>query len=379
MTNSFRAAYRSWDWTNNLSTFQSTTAQNFDYEEFPLEQFYNLVLETTQDFQISSLEQQTTIGIEINKNPLTIFAQERDFLSATVSAINTDLLPSPYLVADLISKKNYLGLFIEHQTSLSDRLSINFEGTLDIAIADTTDLPEISLVETIENYNFYPEIGLDYQLSDRMMMFASFEYAAEAVTGTDAENRPLQSEVYQGIELGIETELSNNWLATVSFTRESQNNMTTIDPNNSDFDLQIDRQISQSWTGELRGEITPNWWLYGFYIYTDAQVIADRDIPIGNLVAGVARHRGGFWTSYQISQGTWGGLGFGVGMVINSDRPGNAQNSFYFPSCLQTDLAIFYTQNDFKAAISLQNLFDAGIEDEEITPQTIFSTILWEF
>ncbi|BAU65708.1 ferrichrome iron receptor [Stanieria sp. NIES-3757] len=299
--------------------------------------------------------------------------------TATTSAINTDLLPMPYLVADLVSKKNYLGLFIEHETSLSDRLSINFEGTLDIAIADTTDLPEIPLVEPVENHNFYPEIGLDYQLSDRIWLFASFDYAAEPMTGTDAKNELLQSEIYRGIELGIETELSNNWLATVSFTRESQNHITTIDPNNSDFDLQIDRQISQSWTGELRGEITPNWWLYGFYTYTDAQVIADRNIPIGNLVAGVAPHRGGFWTSYQISEGTWRGLGFGGGIVIQSDRPGDAQNSFYFPSCLQTDLAIFYTQNNFKAAISLQNIFDAGVEDEEITPQTIIGTALWEF
>jgi outer membrane receptor protein involved in Fe transport len=297
------------------------------------------------------------------------------------------MLPSPYLTQDFISKKNYLGVFIEHEITISDRLFINFEITLDTVIGDTTDLPELPAIEPIENNNFYPEISLNYELINNTFLFTTVDYASEPIAGTDVSNKLLQSEVYQGLELGIETEFGNNWLATLSFYHERQNNITINNPIQPDFDLQINKQTNQSWTAEITGKITPSWWVYGFYTYTDAKVTEDEVIQVGSLVAGIATHQGGFWTSYQIPQGVWQGCGFGGGIVANSDRtasatpnsPEEAKNSFDYPGYLQTDLAVFYFDEDFKAAISVQNLFNAGIEDDEVIPRTVLGTALWKF
>jgi iron complex outermembrane receptor protein len=379
MTNSFRAAYLSWDRSHNLATSQLDTECYFDYGEFPLEEFYNLVLETTHDFQIGTLEQATTIGIEVNKNPFFTSGEGVNDSVFPPQTVTDSLLPSPYSTKDFISKKNYLGLFVSHEITFSDRLLFYFEGTFDAVINDTSDLGELPSVEPIENNNFYPELGLDYQLTKNTLLYTTLHYAAEPIEGTDARNQPLQSEVYTGIELGIETELDKNWLVTFSFYDETQNNITTIDPNQPYFELQINEQISRYWTGELRGEITPGWWVYGFYSYSDAKITEDEIITVGNSVAGVASHSSGFWTSYEVNQGKWQGLGFGGGMTWNGDRPGDTENSFTLPGYLKTDVVVFYSQDNFKAAISIQNLFDARVEDEEITPQTIFGTVLWEF
>lgn len=179
--------------------------------------------------------------------------------------------------------------------------------------------------------------------------------------------------------MGIETQLNENWLATISFEREIQNNFTTTDPNKPDFDLQINRQIGNSWTGEISGKLNPGWWLYGFYTYADATVTEDEVITVGNSISGIARHSFGLWTSYEITQGKWQGLGLGTGITWYGERPADAVNSFDFPDYLQTDLAIFYTQDNFKAAISLENLFDEGFDNPEVTPQRILGTILWIF
>jgi iron complex outermembrane receptor protein len=280
---------------------------------------------------------------------------------------------------DFISKKNYLGLFIEHEMTLSDRLSLNFEGTLDVVIADTTELPALPSVEPVENNNFYPELSLDYELTDNIFLFTTVSYSAETIEGVDIDDKPFDSEIYQGIELGIETELNDNWLVTLSFYHETQNNITTTNPKEPDFDLQINEQSSNYWTGEIRGEISPGWWLYGFYGYTDATVTEDEAIAIGSSITGVARHSGAFWTSYEIPQGVWQGLGFGSGIAWNGSRFEDAENSFTLPSYLQTDVAIFYAQNNFKAAISVQNLFNAGIEDEEVTARSLFATVWVQF
>ena len=383
ITNSFSAAYLIWDRSENLATSRLESEREFDYGEFPLEQFYNLVLETNLEFD-SKIEQEATIGIEVNKNPFVLSGEEIGILESP--RIDASFLPSPYLSQDFISKKNYLGLFIEHEILLSDRLSLEFEGTFDVAISDTTDFRELPSVEPIERNNFYPELSLNYELSDRLFLYTTAEYSAESVEGTDFNNRSFNSEIYRGIELGIETEFNNNWLATLSFYHETQENFTTINPNKPDFDLQIDRQSSNSWTGEIQGEITSGWWLYGFYTYTNATVTEDEAIEIGSSVVGVARHSAGFWTSYEIPQGVWQGLGFGGGILANGDRsawatpirPRDTENRLTLPSYLQTDAAIFYSQDNFRAAVSVQNLFD-GREDKEVLKRSLFSTLWFQF
>lgn len=375
ITNSFRAAHVAWDRTNNTSSSQLENEREFDYDEFPLEKFYNLILETNQELA-TEIKQSTTIGIEINKNPFLLSGEGIDSAPQTFT---TSILPSNYVARDFISKKNYLGLFIEHEMTLSDRLSLNFEGTFDVVVSDTTDIPELPSVEPIENNNFYPELSLDYELTDNIFLFTTVEYSAEPIEGTDINDNPFKREIYQGLELGIETELSDNWLATLSFYHETQNNITITDPNEPDFELQINEQTSNSWTGEISGEIIPGWWVYGFYTYTDASVSEDEVITVGSSVTGVPRHSGAFWTSYEITQGVWQGLGFGSGIFWNGSRFEDVENSFTLPRYLQTDVAIFYSQDNFRAAVSIQNLLNAGREDEEVAARSLLSTVWFQF
>ena len=374
ITNSFSAAYLIWNRNKNLATSKLESEREFDYDEFSLEQFYNLILETDIEFSTGTLKQATSIGIEVNKNPFIISGEGIESPASTSS-----ILPSPFLASDFVSKKNYLGLFIEHEINFSDRLCLEFEGTFDVVIADTSDLAQVSTAEPIENHNFYPELELSYQLTENVLLFTTLSYASEAIEGTDASNKPFQSEVYTSIEFGIETELDKNWWAILSYYDETQNNITTSDPNEPDFDIQINKQRSIFWTGELKGEIIPGWWLYGFYSYTDATVNEDEVIAVGSSVVGVARHRSGLWTSYEISQGTWRGFGFGGGVIWNGDRPEDTENSFTLPSYLQTDAALFYSQDNFRAALSVQNLFDTGREDEEVTVRSLLSTLWFQY
>ncbi len=70
----------------------------------------------------------------------------------------------------------------------------------------------------------------------------------------------------------------------------------------------------------------------------------------------------------------------GESSLLRRDRPGDTANNFNLPGYLQTDLAIFYSQAKFKAAISVQNVFNSGIkDDDEIIPLTILGTAFWEF
>ena len=75
--------------------------------------------------------------------------------------------------------------------------------------------------------------------------------------------------------------------------------------------------------------------------------------------------------------GSLQGLGFGGGVRFIGDRPGDIENTFKLPSYWQTDIAIFYRRNNWKAALSIQNTFD--VEYFNSTPLTILGTLLVEF
>ena len=67
-------------------------------------------------------------------------------------------------------------------------------------------------------------------------------------------------------------------------------------------------------------------------------------------------------------------------MNWKSDNFTNYTNELSLPNYLQIDAAMFYVQDQIKAAISIKNLFNSGDkEDPEVVEQAIFGTIFWQF
>ncbi|OWY64721.1 hypothetical protein B7486_45830 [cyanobacterium TDX16] len=88
-------------------------------------------------------------------------------------------------------------------------------------------------------------------------------------------------------------------------------------------------------------------------------------------------HRGvGGFLTYEIQTGTLPGLGFG-GVRFAGDRPDNIENSLKLPSYWQTDLVVFYQRKNWKAALSIENLFDVDYFNG--TPLTVLGTLFVEF
>jgi iron complex outermembrane receptor protein len=66
------------------------------------------------------------------------------------------------------------------------------------------------------------------------------------------------------------------------------------------------------------------------------------------------------WTTYEIQRGNLKGLGFGIGLFFVRERQGDLDNTFELPSYLRTDAAVFYRQNNWRAAVNVNNLFDVN-------------------
>ncbi|NJM90411.1 MAG: hypothetical protein HC847_28035 [Hydrococcus sp. RU_2_2] len=146
--NSFSAAYVTWNEREigmDEREKKRELERYFDYEDTPLNEFYRLSYETTNSFQTGKFKHENTVGLDLIKNPFTLSREN-------IRTSSPRKIPSPFLESDFFSKKNYLSFYIGHGIELTDRLSFYFEGTLDLVIPDTTDLPDLPIVSPQE-YN----------------------------------------------------------------------------------------------------------------------------------------------------------------------------------------------------------------------------------
>ncbi|VEP15093.1 hypothetical protein H1P_3080001 [Hyella patelloides LEGE 07179] len=51
-------------------------------------------------------------------------------------------------------------------------------------------------------------------------------------------------------------------------------------------------------------------------------------------------------------------MGFGLGFLALSDRPGDLDNTFDLPGYFRTDAALFYKRDNWRTQLNIENLFD---------------------
>ncbi|KAB8330542.1 TonB-dependent receptor [Scytonema tolypothrichoides VB-61278] len=106
-----------------------------------------------------------------------------------------------------------------------------------------------------------------------------------------------------------------------------------------------------------------------------------------NRLNNVPEHSFSLWTTYELLNGNFKGLGFSLGFFYIGERQGDLNNTFTLPSYFRTDAAIFYKKNDLRVALNLKNLFgidyfesaDTDLRVFPGSPLTVQGTISWQF
>ncbi|PSM49074.1 hypothetical protein C7Y66_11085 [Chroococcidiopsis sp. CCALA 051] len=380
IANSFQAAYVNWDTVENCHGKKRSRqkSREFDFDDYSLNGFYVLELSWSNEFKTGTLQHEMGFGIELNKFPFLLSAKTTDTQAdKQFNFINSTTIPLPFSLADFTSRQNSLSLYLENKIAIGKRLSMFFEGNLDLVINDITDLPdEISNISQQDYVAFNPELEISYQLSDSLSIYTNLSYSSLPVPKISSSL--LKPEIENGLEVGIETEFFNDrFSATLYLYDGIQRNVTFTNANDPELEVLTEKQKSQDIGLEIVGEITPGWDFILYYAYTKARIAKSSELPVDSQVPNIASHSGGFWTTYEIQAGTLQGLGFGGGVRYVGDRPGNIENSFKLLSYWQTDLAVFYQRDNWKAALSIENLFD--VDYFEGKPLTVLGTILVEF
>jgi iron complex outermembrane recepter protein len=351
----------------------------------------------TGEFSTGTIEHQLLAGVEILSDN---FVDKITFDTiAPIDIFEPEYRPdtrSPLVVQqDGIGDTFSVGLYLQDQITIQDNLIVVLGGRFDIAHQTNQDfvLEESSFEQTLQAFS--PRVGVVYRPIESISLYASYVQSFLPVNSREASvneanerivGDPFKPERGEQYEIGIKADISDQITATLAFYDLERSNVSTqSEDRRSQF--QIGLQRSRGVEFDIAGEILPGWQVIASYAYTDAKVTEDDRIEPGNRLSNVPQHSASLWTSYEIQSGDLQGLGFGIGLFYQDDRPVNLPNAFELPGFLRTDASLFYRRDQFQATLSVQNLFDidyfsAGRDFVRVIPGQPFSivgNVRWEF
>lgn len=353
-------------------------------------------------FQTGSISHQVLAGFDFNRfsldtnrinadtplPPIDIRDPNYDIASPEYSTRNT------FSSIDLV-RRSY-GIYLQDQITLLDNLKLLIGGrydwiSTDLAV-DATTAGDVTDLPTRNDGAFSPRVGLVYQPSEDIALYASYTRSFFPVSGLDNTSPdasvtfdPTRGTQY---EVGVKADFLDDRLsATLAAYHLTRTNVLTPDPDDPTRSIQTGEQRSQGIEFDVTGEILPGWNVIVSYALTDAEVTKDNTFPEGNRLANVPENQASLWTTYTIQAGALEGLGFGLGLFYIGERQGDLDNSFQLDDYLRTDAALYYRRGRFRGAINIRNLFDVDEAAfafsrtlvQRTEPFTIVGSVSWEF
>jgi iron complex outermembrane receptor protein len=366
--------------SNNRRVTRSFTTQDFRDDDYSFDTY------AVGKFSTGRIKHQRVTGFALTR--ISSYTANTSATLAPIDVFNPvyGSLPGRPIPSNVFDfRGDALGLYIQDQIALSEKLKVLLGGRFDIA-SQTRRNRLTSVKEFQQQEVFSPRLGVVYQPTDAISLHASYGRSflpAQSPFATQIP-RPERGTQY---EVGIKADLGPRLAATLALYDLARTDVLTTDPRNPQLVIQTGKQRSRGIEFDLSGEILPGWNIFAGYAYTDARIEEDRTFPVDNLLVNVPKHSFNLWTSYELQSGGLKGLGFGLGLFYAGDRQGDLFNTFELPSYLRTDAAIFYKRDQFRMSLNFKNLFNVDYFETALNrtrvypgePFTVQGTISLQF
>lgn len=204
-----------------------------------------------------------------------------------------------------------------------------------------------------------PRLGLVYQPAAWLALYASYSRSFMPQTDLRRDGQPLDPESGRQYEIGAKLDVTTQLSATLALFEITREQVAATDPMETDYAVQTGEQRVRGVELDVAGQLLPGWKVVGNLSALDARLTRDSVYATGNRLQGVPRLSGALWSSYQLQQGRWRGLGVGAGLVFASGREGDIANSYDVSGYGRLDATLFYDVDDhLRLALTGRNLLD---------------------
>ena len=266
---------------------------------------------------------------------------------------------------DQVETQESIGFYVQDQIGLTEKLDIrvgarfdDYEQELNLRLSDT--------VFDFTESRVSPQLGLVYQATDSLSIYAVYGENFRPLTGADGENG-LDPNDSESFEFGVKFTLNDGALeGNVAVFDVDQSNIATVDPDNAFQNTAIGAAGSQGVEVDLSGNLTDTLSLWLSYAYVDAEIENDFTSavsftfqPAGSDLLNIPEHQ----LALQIVQQTQlagRGLDLIGGLTYVDDRSGEFGNpDFRLPSYVTVRAGANYQLSDsFALRAEVNNLFD---------------------
>lgn len=221
-----------------------------DYEA----EYYVLRGEVTGDFNTGGLRHRLIAGVDYdtfdNDQVATRFRQggiggapsnsldPQTYLLIDVDNPQYGLYPTPNAAAqiDRLETTNGLGLYVQDQIDLTDKLQIRFGGRYDDFDQELINRRSNPAVRNESSNDYFsPQAGVVYQASSAVSLYASYGEGIRQLSGADFEGTSFDPNKSKSVEAGIKADLGEIFAgvegtASVAVFEVDQSNILIFDP-----------------------------------------------------------------------------------------------------------------------------------------------------
>ncbi|TWH76623.1 iron complex outermembrane receptor protein [Azomonas agilis] len=205
-----------------------------------------------------------------------------------------------------------------------------------------------------------PRVGLLYQLTPELGVFANASRSFKPNTGMDKNGGTFEPEKGRGYETGIKLDLFDHRLSmTLAAFHIIKRNVLTTDPTDTSYQMTAGKVRSKGMDFQFSGQITDDWRIIGAYAYISAEIREDNTLEKGTRLLNIPQNSGSLMAIYTLPDGPWRGLELGGHVNYVGRRSGNTVDTFELPSYTTLDLIsrIPVTQQ-INLGLNFNNLFD---------------------
>ncbi len=364
----------------------------------------NSLLLNTQlvsSFATGSIDHELLAGIELSRENIEDIIRFRfldpiDIFDPVYRPETLSDLALPF--GDTATRTHALGFYLQDQMTVLDDLILVVGGRFDIVDQDYEDRLNPSESFDRQDDAFSPRVGLVYQPTDTLSLYASYTRSFEPVIGRARSLNPVTNQTIVGdpfepergtqYEVGLKADLlDGRLLTTLALYHLERTNVVTQGADSPLSSVQVGEQRSRGVELNVAGELLPGWNILASYAFTDAEITKDTQFEEGNRLPNAPRQAASLWTTYELQWGQLAGLGIGLGLFFQGERQGDLSNTFDLPGYVRTDATVFYRRDRLRLALNVQNLFDieyyeGARNDVRVIPGeplTLSGTIRWEF
>ncbi|WP_371194381.1 TonB-dependent siderophore receptor [Glaciecola sp. SC05] len=324
--------------------------------------------ELTGEFELGGLQHRIIMGLDSDK-----FENDQIFLRVRgdqfINVFNPvyGAFPVPELGpnTDRVETQESVGVFIQDQISITDKLDIRIGARYDDYEQELNNRRSSSIATQTES-RISPQFGVVYQSSDTLSFYAAYGENFRPLSGNDAEGNGFEPNQSTSVEAGVKFVLNDgNLFGTVTVFQVQQDNILVVDDPEAFTSAAIGEAQSQGIEIDINGELSDDLYLWASYTYVDAQTenaFFDANfgftVDAGSSLLNIPEHQ----LNVQLVKSTeisGKAFEYGGSVLYVGDRNGFFGTDFELPSYT---LARAFVNYDVTPAISVRgeidNLFD---------------------